>query len=754
MAGPSRLAKAYLEVRADGSKVNTDLAKVRTGFKASLGRMGQIAGGMLAFTGIQAGIQGVVTSIRGFITASEGFNQAMHSSLAIMGDVSDHMQGKMAQAAKDVAANTVFSGKEAAGAYFYLASAGMDAKQSIAALPQVAAFAQAGMFNLSTATDLLTDAQSALGLSTKDAQVNLENLTRVSDVLVKANTLANASVEQFSTALTTKSAAALRNVGKEIEEGTAVLAAFADQGIKGQVGGTALAIVLRDLQTKALANKGAFEEAGVAVYDSAGKMNNMADIVGQLEVAMAGLSDEQKKAKLLGMGFSDKSVGFIQSLMGTSGKIKAYETQLRKAGGTTKEVADKQLPPLTKAWNQLKSGLESVAIVFGPILTVLAKLMSWAAKGFGWLASLGEKLKDAFEGAIDPAKKLRDTIAGIKEEIESFSTDKLNELTQQLQALKLMGLDDDFFGKKGVAKIEKAIAGRRKEIKTEKYEEQKSLDKKHLLEFNAKTGSAAELTKFEGKLGERYKDDPETLAEFGKIIKNLWQSYDANAAQRKMYPGMSDDAIDKLNASLVDLHKQLKDDIATFGMDDYERQLNELRQAGAPASDIDHFRKLFGELRGLEAGKEATRKQDQKRKADSQEAQRLKNSLMTPVDKYREQIKKLAGLQDKGLLAGGQFRALAKVAREDVLRVVKDKGLEQAGVGVSGLDKKKEAKKQVGRITHSGIAEFAQSIQTAIGSPEMALQRQMDKKLGKANELLGKIDEGIRENVGGPARAG
>ena len=60
----------------------------------------------------------------------------------------------------------------------------------------------------------------------------MAQMSRVSDVLVRANTLANATVQQFSTALTSKAGAALKSFNKDVEEGVAVLAAMADQGIK------------------------------------------------------------------------------------------------------------------------------------------------------------------------------------------------------------------------------------------------------------------------------------------------------------------------------------------------------------------------------------------------------------------------------------------------------------------------------------------------------------------------------------------
>ena len=318
----------------------------------------------------------VIAALVAVARAGERFNQKMRQSLAIMGDVSAAMRGEMKDAAIEAARATRFSASEMAESYFFLASAGLDAKQSLAALPQVAMFAQAGNFDVARATDLATDAQSALGLTVKDSAKNLANLTRVTDVLTKANTIANASTEQFSVSLTTKAGAALKIVNKDIEEGVAVLAAFADQGVKGADSGTGLNIVLRDLQTKAIKFPAQFKAAGVAVFDASGKMNNMADIVGDLENKLEGLSDKQKKATLLNLGFSDKSVIFIQTLIGMSDKIREYEAALRNAGGTTKEVADKQLTALQKGFNKLGSAASSLGStlmnVVGPAIGTVA----------------------------------------------------------------------------------------------------------------------------------------------------------------------------------------------------------------------------------------------------------------------------------------------------------------------------------------------------------------------------------------------
>lgn len=321
----------------------------------------------------------VIAGSAAAVKAFGDFNQAMTQSTAIMGDLSDGMNRELARAAREVAKNTTFAAREAGEAFFFLASAGLDATQSIEALPRVARFAQAGMFDLATATDLLTDAQSALGLSVDDATQNMANLSRVSDVLVKANTLANASVQQFSESLTNRAGAALRQVNKSIEEGVAVLAAFADQGTKGAEAGTQLSIVMRDLQTKALGNEETFRRFGVSVFDSAGNMRGMADILQDLEGALTGMSDEQAKSTLLMLGFTDRSVAALQTLIGLSDQIREYEAQLRLAGGTTEQVANRQLESFNSQMTLLKNQINDTAISVGetlaPTVSELAKTL-------------------------------------------------------------------------------------------------------------------------------------------------------------------------------------------------------------------------------------------------------------------------------------------------------------------------------------------------------------------------------------------
>lgn len=303
--------------------------------------------------------------------AAAEFGRKLQTSFAIQDLSIEHMAAMRAEALRlstDPAIKDF--GPQLAEGYFFLASAGQTAEQQIGSLERVARFATAGNFDLALATDLATDAQSSLGMTVSNTQQNLANLTRVTDTLVKANTLANASVQQFSESLTSGAGAASKTVGKDIEETLAVLAAFADQGVKGADAGTKFAIVMRDLQTKALANRAAFEAANIAVFDQAGEMRNLADIISDVERRLDGLSDANAKAALLALGFSDKSVGALQTLLGTSDGIRKYEAALRDAGGTVDEVSGRSLTQFDQVSKQVSATWQEFLITMGDEVNV------------------------------------------------------------------------------------------------------------------------------------------------------------------------------------------------------------------------------------------------------------------------------------------------------------------------------------------------------------------------------------------------
>lgn len=379
------------------------------GLKKAQDSLRKFASGAVKAAGAAVAGVGVigVQSVRSFAS----FDAAMTKSIAIMGDVSDTMRNDMSEAAREVAKQTTFSADQAAESFFFLASAGLDAEQSIAAMPQVAKFAQAGMFDMALATDLATDAQSALGLTSDDASENLENLTRVTDVFVKANTLANTSVQQISEALTNKAGAALKVVGKDLEEGAAVLALFADQGVKGTEAGEKLNIALRDITRAAGRAPEKFEALGLEVLDADGNLRNMADVVDEFTEVLGPMSDATAAVTLEQLGLTRGVGDAIKLLLGGGDSIREYEAALRDAGGTTEQVANNQLETLSAKADLLRSRIADLGIAIGTSLAPLAD-------------DLIEQLGPTIDGLEGPLIKLFEELAP-----------KIAELIGQIPAL-------------------------------------------------------------------------------------------------------------------------------------------------------------------------------------------------------------------------------------------------------------------------------------------------------------------------------
>lgn len=400
----------YSAATTAGTKAMTAMGTATTFTGRAIQMLGVYAKSALATMGGFIAIHGLIVTARrlfgGAKDAVLDFNSAITESTAIMGKEGETMRMAIEDASIAIGQKFAYRASEAGEAVFFLASAGLDARQSIAALPVVAAFASAGVMDLAKSTEFLMDAQTAAGLRLDDTTQNMMNMKRVSDVLVQANIMGNATTQQMAEALTNKAAAAARLLGKDVEETTAVLTAFASQGIKGKTAGERLNMAWRDLQTRAIKNREVFERFNVAVFDSTGNMRNTADVIGDLETALSGMSDEQKRATLMVMGFQDRSVMAIMSLLGTSDKIREYEDALRSAGGVTEEIAEKQMRSFSNQLKLMRNDLERLAIRGGqameklggflgrhivPVMQNIRQIGGDVAEAFGpFLAILGK----------------------------------------------------------------------------------------------------------------------------------------------------------------------------------------------------------------------------------------------------------------------------------------------------------------------------------------------------------------------------
>ncbi len=259
-----------------------------SGIMQKLGKIGSVA-----MKGIITAVAAAGTALLAFgkkaVSVGMSYESSMSQVMATMGlDKSTDEGAKayetLSAAAEHMGATTAFSTTEAADALNYLALAGYDAEKAAAALPTVLYLAGAGAMDLASASDMLTDAMSALQI-----EATQENLTEFSDKLAKTASSSNTSVAQLGEAVLAVGGTAA-NLKGGITELTASLGILADAGIKGAEGGTHLRNMINSLQSGR--NKAAtqlFKKMGFSAYDAEGNMRSLGDQFKDINAYLEGM---------------------------------------------------------------------------------------------------------------------------------------------------------------------------------------------------------------------------------------------------------------------------------------------------------------------------------------------------------------------------------------------------------------------------------------------------------------------------------
>ena len=311
-----------------------------------------------------AAIGAATTAAAAFAKASvevgATFDSSMAQVAATMGVAVDEI-GELRDFAMEMGASTAFSASQAADALNYMALAGYDAEQSMQALPNVLNLAAAGGIELATASDMVTDAQSALGLS-------MEESAELVDKMAKASSKSNTSVAQLGEAILTIGGTAKNLAGGTTELSTA-LGILADNGIKGAEGGTHLRNVILSLSAPTDTAAAALAQLGVEVFDAEGNMRPLNDTLGDLQDAMSSMS-QAEQTNIISTIFNKTDISSVNALLANTGdRWNELTGYIDDAAGAAEQMANTQLDNLNGDITLFKSALEGAQIVLSDQLT-------------------------------------------------------------------------------------------------------------------------------------------------------------------------------------------------------------------------------------------------------------------------------------------------------------------------------------------------------------------------------------------------
>ena len=328
------------------------------------------------------------------------FEEAMSNVQALaqsgMTNVDDEMK-QLRQRALDLGGTTKFTSKEVADAFGYMALAGWKTEDMLEGIDGVLNLAASSNMDLAMASDIVTDYLSAYGLEAKDA-------AHMSDMMAYAQANANTTTQQLGDAFG-NSASFMHTAGQEMNTTIALLAAMANQGLKGSEAGTALSAVMRDIVQKMDDGKIAIGDVDVAVQDSEGNFRDLTDILADVEKATEGMGSSEKTAALM-MTFTSRSIkGLGTILTEGSGKVKSFKDQLDGADGTAEKISKTMLDNLAGSITYLTSALDNFLIKVGD------RLAPYIRKFADWLTEITNKLTSMSDEEFDQMVKIAGIVA-------------------------------------------------------------------------------------------------------------------------------------------------------------------------------------------------------------------------------------------------------------------------------------------------------------------------------------------------------
>jgi len=351
-----------------GRAITAMAAKVKASAMAMAGGFKRMGAGIqsLAFAALPMGVG------LGFATNSAASFQHQMSAVGAVSRANAQEMAMLGTEAERMGILSAFSATQSAEGMELMARAGAKPKQIIAGLSGVMNAAAADQIEMATAADVVAQ-------SVKINELGWERASHVADTFALASASANTDIVALGEAMKMGGMKA-HSMGMSFDEITGVLAKFADAGLKGTMGGTALQNMLVKLTRPTSKSAKMFEEFGIKLTDGAGKMRKVPAILGDVNLMLSKIPDDAERAaaaaEVFGIrgerGYNAFATAGKDSLEEYIKTLEASSDVTDKNGkkiGAAQQMAERRLDNVKGQLTLLKSSFEGLAIkMFGPLM--------------------------------------------------------------------------------------------------------------------------------------------------------------------------------------------------------------------------------------------------------------------------------------------------------------------------------------------------------------------------------------------------
>lgn len=357
--GGVNLGTAYAEVVIDFSKAEQMANQAFTNMERGLGSKINSIGQSMQLVGRNISL--MTAPLTAFVTqgifAFANFDEILTEIQARTGATAEEME-TLKQFAIEMGQETAFSATEASQAMLELLSSGSSLEEAMATLPHVLNLAASSGVGLGESADALTDILAQF-------QLGVESSAEVVQALSAATQKSSATMPDLIAAFSNVGPIA-KAMGLDIDETAAVLAVFAENGIKGSEAGTQLKSMLQNMTRPTEDVKEAWAELGTSFYDAQGNMRPIDDIIDDINLALKDKTPEERNEIIKALGGSYGSMG-LEALLASDG-IDTMQSKMAEASDVT-DLADAKMNSFKGVINQLKSSISTLSIVaIGPLV--------------------------------------------------------------------------------------------------------------------------------------------------------------------------------------------------------------------------------------------------------------------------------------------------------------------------------------------------------------------------------------------------
>lgn len=364
------LGTAVLRLDTDDRPLTAGLARAESQGKAFGSTMSRTMGA-IAFAGATAGVTALTVALAGSIKVAMDFDSSLRKVQASTGATSAEMEALRREALK-IGADTSKSASQAVEAMGELAKAGMPVETILAGAGRAAVqMAEATGIEVPAAANLMSKALNTFRDDGLDA-------TQAANLFARAANASAIDVSEMGLSLAAVGPVAA-SAGMTMEDFAVATGLLGNNALRASDAGTSLKAFIAGLTPSSAKARSSMDALGFSAFDAMGNFLPMPEIIGNLQAALAGMT-EQQRATTLELWFGSDGVRAANILLkeGTTG-WQNFSEAMAQAPSVAEQSAIR-MGGLSGSIERFKGALETAAITLGtaflPILTSLVETVT------------------------------------------------------------------------------------------------------------------------------------------------------------------------------------------------------------------------------------------------------------------------------------------------------------------------------------------------------------------------------------------